>query len=94
MSFPDLVKLAEAYGLRARRISGQDDLAMAIADVLSTRGPVLCDVRMSPGQEFVPRVSSQRLAGGKMISKPLEDMYPFLDADEFLSNMIIPPVPG
>ncbi len=26
-----------------------------------------------------------------MISKPLEDMYPFLDRDEFKSNMIIKP---
>jgi len=39
----------------------------------------------------VPRVTSRRLANGRMISLPLEDMYPFLDRAEFLSNMIILP---
>jgi acetolactate synthase-1/2/3 large subunit len=27
---------------------------------------------------------------GSFVSKPLEDLWPFLDRDEFLSNMIIP----
>jgi acetolactate synthase-1/2/3 large subunit len=29
---------------------------------------------------------------GTMVSRPLEDMYPFLDRKEFLENMIIQPV--
>ncbi len=29
---------------------------------------------------------------GSMVSKPLEDMWPFLDREEFLANMIVPPV--
>lgn len=94
VSFPDLVKLAEAYGLRAMRIAAHEGMAEAIAHALALPGPVLCDVCMSPSQEFVPRVSSQRLPNGQMRSKPLEDMYPFLDQEEFLSNMIIPPLPS
>jgi acetolactate synthase-1/2/3 large subunit len=27
-----------------------------------------------------------------MVSKPLEDLWPFLDREEFLANMLIPPV--
>jgi acetolactate synthase-1/2/3 large subunit len=27
-----------------------------------------------------------------MVSKPMEDMYPFLDRKEFLDNMIIKPL--
>jgi acetolactate synthase-1/2/3 large subunit len=27
-----------------------------------------------------------------MASKPLEDMWPFLDREEFLSNMMIEPI--
>jgi len=27
-----------------------------------------------------------------MVSKPLEDLWPFLDRKEFLENMIVPPV--
>jgi acetolactate synthase-1/2/3 large subunit len=29
---------------------------------------------------------------GTMVSKPLEDLWPFLDREEFLANMLISPV--
>jgi acetolactate synthase-1/2/3 large subunit len=91
VSFPDMVRIAEAYGLPSFRINNHDELNAIISKVLQISGPVLCDVMMSREQLFIPRVSSQRLPDGRMISKPLEDMYPFLERDEFLSNMIIPP---
>jgi hypothetical protein len=28
---------------------------------------------------------------GTLVSKPLEDMYPFLPRDEFMQNMIVKP---
>jgi acetolactate synthase-1/2/3 large subunit len=91
VSFPDMVKVATAYGIPAFRISNHDDMPKIIEQVIKTDGPVLCDVQMQPDQLFSPRVASQRLPDGRMVSKPLEDMYPFLSRDEFLSNMIIPP---
>ena len=90
VSFPDLVKVAEAYGIPAVRVAGHAELAAAIRHVLEMPGPALCDVRMCADQGFSPRVASQRLADGKMVSKPLEDMAPFLDREEFRSNMLIP----
>ena len=30
---------------------------------------------------------------GSMASRPLEDLWPFLDRVEFRANMIIPPLP-
>jgi acetolactate synthase-1/2/3 large subunit len=27
-----------------------------------------------------------------MVSKPLEDLFPFLDRDEFIANMIVAPL--
>jgi acetolactate synthase-1/2/3 large subunit len=91
VTLPDMVKIAEAYGIKTYRISKQDELAEKIEAVLEFPGPALCDVLIQPDQLFAPRTSSQRLPDGRMVSKPLEDMYPFLDRDEFLSNMIIPP---
>jgi acetolactate synthase-1/2/3 large subunit len=29
---------------------------------------------------------------GALVSKPLEDLFPFLDRDEFLANMIVAPL--
>lgn len=91
VSFPDMVKVATAYGISAFRIKNHEEIPEIIDQVLKTEGPALCDVQMQSDQLFAPRVASQRLPDGRMVSKPLEDMYPFLSREEFLSNMIIPP---
>jgi acetolactate synthase-1/2/3 large subunit len=31
-------------------------------------------------------------ADGSLVSKPLEDLWPFLPRDEFYANMIVPPL--
>jgi len=91
VSFPDLTKIAEAYGIPSIRIHNHAELSEKLAEILQAPGPMLCDVVMTPEQMFSPRVSSQKLPDGRMVSKPLEDMFPFLDRDEFLENMIIAP---
>jgi len=91
VGLPDMTKIAEAYGIRSVVIRNHQEMPDRIRAALEHPGPVLCDVRMTPNQEFVPRVTSRRLANGRMASSPLEDMYPFLDRAEFLSNMIVPP---
>ncbi len=39
-------------------------------------------------QEFEPRLKSKQLPDGKIVTPPLEDMYPFLDAEELAANTI------
>lgn len=90
VSFPDVTKLAAAYGLASAVIEANEGIAEDIARVLAMPGPVVCDVRLSPDYRFEPKLSSEKKADGRMISKPLEDMFPFLDREEFRSNMIIP----
>jgi acetolactate synthase-1/2/3 large subunit len=91
VSTPDIVKIATAYGIPARRVDGHEGLEEGIRETLAVAGPALCDLNMSSGQTLYPKVASERLPDGRMVSKPLEDMYPFLDRAEFLGNMIIPP---
>jgi acetolactate synthase-1/2/3 large subunit len=43
-------------------------------------------------QLIIPRVSSEKQPDGRMVSKPLEDMYPFLDREEFRKEMIVKPI--
>jgi acetolactate synthase-1/2/3 large subunit len=38
---------------------------------------------------FEPKLSSKKLPDGKMVSAPLEDMFPFLSGEELQSNMIV-----
>lgn len=92
LSLPDIVKVAAAYGIQVSRILSHVGLREGVRAVLETRGPVVCEVKVAPDQSIGPRVSSAVRADGSMVSKPLEDLWPFLDRDEFLANMIVPPL--
>ncbi|MDD5368003.1 MAG: thiamine pyrophosphate-binding protein [Anaerolineaceae bacterium] len=91
VGFPDFVKLSLAYGIPAYRVSDPSELNELLKQALTSEGPCLVDVQMDPDQLFMPRIASKRLPDGRMVSSPLEDMYPFLNEEELLSNMIIPP---
>jgi acetolactate synthase-1/2/3 large subunit len=91
VSFPDMIKVAQAYGLPAMRVEGEDFETM-IEKALNMPGPVLCEVMLDPAQQFEPKLSSKLLSDGRMVSSSLEDMYPFLEEKELLENMLIPPM--
>jgi len=88
ISFPDYGKIAEAYGLPVVVIDTHDQLEQKLGSVLHTEGPVVCHVRLTDKYIFAPKTSSERKPDGRIISKPLEDMYPFLDRKELLENMV------
>ena len=84
------MKLAEAYGLPARLLDTECPGA-DIDQVLRTKGPEVIVVPLDLEQGFEPKTSSKRLADGRMVTAPLEDMAPFLEREEFLSNMLVEP---
>ena len=90
MRLPDVRRVAEAYGLRTALISGRANLREQIREVLDTDGPIVCEVRVPADEPRGPRVASAQRPDGSMVSKPLEDLWPFLDREEFLANMIVP----
>jgi acetolactate synthase I/II/III large subunit len=87
VSFPDMVRIADAYGLKAMRIE-RKPFVSAIDEALNADGPVLCDVIMDPNQGFEPRMKSSALPDGTIVSPRLEDMFPFLDRHELEKNML------
>ena len=89
ISFPDSIKLAKAYGFRTVKIENQTHLKSDLNTILQIKGSVICEVMLSPTEKMEPKLSSIIKPNGKIVSKPLEDMYPFLDRDEFSENMII-----
>jgi acetolactate synthase I/II/III large subunit len=93
LTIPDLSKIAGSYGLQSAIIADQSNLRRDVRRVLEMAGPVVCDVRVIPDEVRAPRLSSVQRADGSFVSKPLEDLWPFLDREEFLSNMIVRPVP-
>ncbi|ASZ10111.1 thiamine pyrophosphate-binding protein [Chitinophaga pendula] len=89
VSFPDMEKIGQAYGIPSFTID-QFDFQEQVKQVLQMEGPVLCNVKLDPEQLFEPKLSSKQLPDGRMVSAPLEDMFPFLSKEELESNMIIP----
>ena len=92
VSCPDIVKVAQAYGLKTERIANTGELNSKLDAVLKTSGPLVCEIVMSENQLLIPRVSSLKKPDGSIISKPLEDLYPFLERKEFEENMLVDPV--
>ena len=91
VSFPSTKKIAKAYGIKFIRVSNNNKLAKALDEALGYKGPVICEIMTPKDQLIIPTVASQKKEDGTMVSKPLEDMFPFLDRDEFRRNMIIKP---
>jgi acetolactate synthase I/II/III large subunit len=87
-SLPDVRRVAEAYGLATDIILDQSNLRAEIRRVLNRPGPVVCDVHVVLDEVRMPRLASVQLPDGSFVSKPLEDLWPFLDRDEFQANMI------
>jgi acetolactate synthase-1/2/3 large subunit len=90
VSFPNISKIAAAYGLPAEIIVEQKAAKEKIRNILNAPGPLICEVRLADDYKFAPKLSSENKPDGRIVSKPLEDMYPFLDREEFRGNMLVP----
>jgi len=88
VGFPDMLKLAEAYGIPSLLLDPVN-AAEQIEGVLAAPGPQLIVVELDRDQSFEPKLSSKRLEDGTMVTAPLEDMAPFLDREEFNRHMLV-----
>jgi len=90
--YPNISSVAEAFGLKTAKLDNENNLSSTLQQVLDIPGPVLCEVFMDPKQTLYPKLSSEVKPDGTIVSKPLEDLYPFLSRDEFRKSMIIKPL--
>ncbi len=91
VSFPDYVKIAQAYGIAAACVTGLDTMPQ-LWDLLDSQGPAVCEVMLDAKQEIEPRLKPRQMPDGTIVSPALEDMYPFLDPEELRSNLFIKPL--
>lgn len=93
VSFPELKKIASAYGIKYFKAASNKKLSEVIEKVLNYPKAVICEVICVRDQEIIPSVSAFTKEDGTIVSKPLEDMYPFLDREEFKKQMLVKPIP-
>lgn len=92
VSLPDTKKIADAYGIKYFKLEKSATLEKDLEKIMAFKGPVVCEVMCIEDDVVIPTASSKKREDGTMVSKPLEDMFPFLDRKEFLENMIVKPL--
>ena len=90
LSFPDMGKLAPAYGYPYVAAYHNEELPDAVEKTLAMEGPAICELFVTTDQNFEPKSSAKRLPDGTLVSPPLEDLSPFLPDEEMDKLMIIP----
>lgn len=88
VSFPDLKKIAKAYGISYVKISRLGELEKKLDKLRELRGPVICEVITPSRQLLIPRVASKKMEDGSMVSMPYDDMFPFLSREEHEKNHV------
>ena len=86
VSFPNLQRLANAYGLKYIKIASEDELSDKLDELRSFNEPMICEVITPREQLLIPRVASKQLPDGTMVSMAYDDMFPFLPRAEYLAN--------
>lgn len=89
LSFPDLKKIANAYGFTFFRCQTNQDFEVYMANGFHQDIPQICEVMVDIVQYFQPKAGSRKLENGQMVSAPLEDLVPYLDRQELENIMSI-----
>lgn len=85
---PDTKKIAFAYEIPYFRIDNANEVDETIKAVFATKGPVICEIMTPEWQVLAPRITSEKMPDGRIVSHDYSDMFPFLSRDEYKDNMI------
>ena len=88
ISFPDLVKIAEAHGIPATRLDSHDNLKENIQKFIDADGMGVCELMLDHEQDQCPKAINRRKPDGTTEPTVFEDMHPFLDKEEVEANML------
>ena len=84
LAFPDFTAVARAYGFPTETLALNKDITHKLTQTFDNDGPAFLNIEIDPAHLLIPQVK---------FGRPNEDADPLLDRDEFLSNMIVKPLP-
>lgn len=90
LSFPNLSRVAYAYGYPYYEAKNNNEYEEVIKEFLEYPSYAICQIFVTKTQVTSPKASSRKTENGTFVSAPLEDMSPFLNREELLENMYIP----
>jgi acetolactate synthase-1/2/3 large subunit len=90
ISFPSFKSVAETFGLRHVLVDNSS-LLPSIDDALASEDAVLFEIIMDPEQKYYPRLATNKLPDGTLVSPPIEDLDPKIDIDLLEEMLGYPP---
>ena len=87
VSFPDMEKVAWAYGIPYRKVTRIGEIK-DLLEAMEPDGPLFAEIVVDVAQNFAPKLSSRVLPDGRIVSPEIDDMFPFLERDEYERNKL------
>ena len=75
ISFPDFLQVAKTFGFNHTLIRNREDLSK-INGLLTSNRSEMIEIVMDPEQKYFPRLATNKLSDGSLVSPPLEDLDP------------------
>jgi acetolactate synthase-1/2/3 large subunit len=88
LPMPDIKSVVKGFKVKCFELSDSRKLDKTVEEVLAYDGPAICAVKVYIGQKILPRQTNYMKPDGQMASRPLEDMSPLLERDEFEANRL------
>lgn len=92
ISFPSIEKIANAYGIDYVQIYTEHDLKEYWNKIIGRNKSCIFEVMLPQDEVILPTTAVKQDENGKLVSQPLENMFPFLDEEEFKQEMIVKPI--
>lgn len=91
LTLPSIELNAAAYKIPYMKIKNQQNLKADLNTALNIHGPIICELIVDPNHKTQPKASVYKKEDGSFATRPMEDLFPFLDRGEFLNNLLIKP---
>ena len=80
-------KVSWAYGIPYIKVTKIADIEKLLKE-MENNGPLFAEIVVDVAQNFAPKLSSKVLPDGKIVSPEIDDMFPFLDREEYEANKL------
>lgn len=91
VSIPDFQKVAECFGLKYMRVNGTKDMKDRFSKLMTIDEPIICEVMAVPNQEYL-RTAATFNSQRRYVNRPIEDLFPWMDRETFVNEMIVEPI--
>jgi acetolactate synthase-1/2/3 large subunit len=90
LGLPNIEKMVKGFDLDYFQITSNSDISNVLSITLQSDSPAVIEVRVDENQTTEPRATTTKLANGKLVTTPMEDLAPKLDRKTLEKIMYIP----